>query len=120
MDCSVSKCSKLVGGGESNAMNYNSYMDEKNGPPPPNMTTNERRVIVPAGSLGTTQLAGTRACTLLGEWSQGRPVLGAGHLPGALASVVTQTWASCASQLPPSLPSETASPGVARTLSPGP
>ncbi|XP_036209310.1 Friend leukemia integration 1 transcription factor isoform X2 [Myotis myotis] len=51
VDCSVSKCSKLVGGGESNAMNYNSYMDEKNGPPPPNMTTNERRVIVPAGSL---------------------------------------------------------------------
>lgn len=51
VDCSVSKCSKLVGGGESNAMNYNSYMDEKNGPPPPNMTTNERRVIVPAGTL---------------------------------------------------------------------
>ena len=53
MDCSVSKCSKLVGGGESNPMNYNSYMDEKNGPPPPNMTTNERRVIVPAGNSRT-------------------------------------------------------------------
>lgn len=51
VDCSVSKCSKLLGAGESNAMNYNSYMDEKNGPPPPNMTTNERRVIVPAGTL---------------------------------------------------------------------
>lgn len=59
MDCSVSKCSKLVGGGESNAMNYNSYIDEKNGPPPPNMTTNERRVIVPAGTVETRLLAST-------------------------------------------------------------
>ena len=33
VDCSVSKCNKLVGGGEANPMNYNSYMDEKNGPP---------------------------------------------------------------------------------------
>lgn len=57
MDCSVSKCNKLVGGGEANPMNYNSYMDEKNGPPPPNMTTNERRVIVPAGTLGASCLA---------------------------------------------------------------
>ncbi|KAJ6650647.1 hypothetical protein lerEdw1_005418 [Lerista edwardsae] len=49
VDCSVSKCSKLVGAGtESNPLNYGTYMDEKNGPPPPNMTTNERRVIVPA------------------------------------------------------------------------
>lgn len=55
VDCSVSKCSKLVGGGESNAMNYNSYMDEKNSPPPPNMTTNERRVIVPADPTLWTQ-----------------------------------------------------------------
>ncbi|KAM8927518.1 LOW QUALITY PROTEIN: Friend leukemia integration 1 transcription factor, partial [Pelodytes ibericus] len=47
VDCSISKCSKLIGGSENNAMTYNSYMDEKNGPPP-NMTTNERRVIVPA------------------------------------------------------------------------
>ncbi|NP_001096189.1 Friend leukemia integration 1 transcription factor [Xenopus tropicalis] len=48
VDCSISKCSKLIGGSENNAVTYNSYMDEKNGPPPPNMTTNERRVIVPA------------------------------------------------------------------------
>ncbi|KAM4651785.1 Friend leukemia integration 1 transcription factor isoform 3-T3 [Discoglossus pictus] len=47
VDCSISKCSKLIAGSENNAMAYNSYMDEKNGPPP-NMTTNERRVIVPA------------------------------------------------------------------------
>ena len=66
MDCSVSKCGKLVGGGESNAMSYNSYMDEKNGPPPPNMTTNERRVIVPAGTLGASSLAATRVLSLLG------------------------------------------------------
>lgn len=50
MDCSVSKCGKLVGAGsESSPMSYSTYMDEKNGPPP-NMTTNERRVIVPAGT----------------------------------------------------------------------
>ncbi|KAJ7427983.1 transcriptional regulator ERG isoform X6 [Willisornis vidua] len=50
VDCSVNKCGKLVGAGtESNPMSYSTYMDEKNGPPP-NMTTNERRVIVPAGS----------------------------------------------------------------------
>uniref|UniRef100_H0XI77 Fli-1 proto-onco, ETS transcription factor n=1 Tax=Otolemur garnettii TaxID=30611 RepID=H0XI77_OTOGA len=55
VDCSVSKCSKLIGGGEANPMNYNSYMDEKNGPPPPNMTTNERRVIVPADPTLWTQ-----------------------------------------------------------------
>ncbi|XP_077105534.1 Friend leukemia integration 1 transcription factor isoform X1 [Ranitomeya variabilis] len=46
VDCSVNKCSKLIGS-ENNGMTYNSYMDEKN-IPPPNMTTNERRVIVPA------------------------------------------------------------------------
>ncbi|XP_069470275.1 Friend leukemia integration 1 transcription factor isoform X2 [Ambystoma mexicanum] len=44
VDCSLNKCNKL----DSNPLAYNSYMDEKNGPPPPNMTTNERRVIVPA------------------------------------------------------------------------
>ncbi|XP_031816774.1 Friend leukemia integration 1 transcription factor isoform X3 [Sarcophilus harrisii] len=54
VDCSVNKCSKLVGGNESNPMNYNTYMDEKNGPPP-NMTTNERRVIVPADPTLWTQ-----------------------------------------------------------------
>ncbi|XP_067363109.1 Friend leukemia integration 1 transcription factor isoform X8 [Channa argus] len=49
VDCSVGKCNKLVGGNDTSQMNYGSYMDEKNAPPP-NMTTNERRVIVPAGS----------------------------------------------------------------------
>lgn len=34
-------------------MSYSTYMDEKNGPPP-NMTTNERRVIVPAGTIDIT------------------------------------------------------------------
>lgn len=64
VNCSVSKCSKLVGSGESNTMNYNSYMDEKNGPPPPNMTTNERRVIVPAGTVGPAahRVLGQKAC----------------------------------------------------------
>ncbi|KFU85506.1 Friend leukemia integration 1 transcription factor, partial [Chaetura pelagica] len=55
VDCSVNKCSKLVGAGtESNPMSYSTYMDEKNGPPP-NMTTNERRVIVPADPTLWTQ-----------------------------------------------------------------
>lgn len=48
VDCSVGKCNKLVGGNDVSQMNYGSYMDEKSAPPP-NMTTNERRVIVPAG-----------------------------------------------------------------------
>lgn len=48
VDCSVGKCNKLVGGNDTSQMNYGNYMDEKNAPPP-NMTTNERRVIVPAG-----------------------------------------------------------------------
>lgn len=48
VDCSVGKCNKLVGGSDASQMNYGNYMDEKNAPPP-NMTTNERRVIVPAG-----------------------------------------------------------------------
>ncbi|KFV17647.1 Friend leukemia integration 1 transcription factor, partial [Tauraco erythrolophus] len=55
VDCSVNKCSKLVGAGtETNPMSYSTYMDEKNGPPP-NMTTNERRVIVPADPTLWTQ-----------------------------------------------------------------
>uniref|UniRef100_A0A8C5PYN3 Fli-1 proto-onco, ETS transcription factor n=1 Tax=Leptobrachium leishanense TaxID=445787 RepID=A0A8C5PYN3_9ANUR len=55
VDCSINKCSKMIGGSEGNAMTYhNSYMDEKNGPPP-NMTTNERRVIVPADPSLWTQ-----------------------------------------------------------------
>lgn len=44
VDCSLNKCNKL----DANQLGYTTYMDEKNGPPPPNMTTNERRVIVPA------------------------------------------------------------------------
>ncbi|XP_027511397.1 Friend leukemia integration 1 transcription factor isoform X1 [Corapipo altera] len=55
VDCSVNKCGKLVGAGtEPNPMSYSTYMDEKNGPPP-NMTTNERRVIVPADPTLWTQ-----------------------------------------------------------------
>ncbi|XP_022535464.2 Friend leukemia integration 1 transcription factor isoform X1 [Astyanax mexicanus] len=46
VDCSVGKCNKL-GSSDASQMGYGGYMDEKNGPPP-NMTTNERRVIVPA------------------------------------------------------------------------
>lgn len=38
----------MVGSPDSVGMNYGSYMEEKH-LPPPNMTTNERRVIVPAG-----------------------------------------------------------------------
>lgn len=44
----MGKCNKLVGGNDTSQMTYGNYMDEKNAPPP-NMTTNERRVIVPAG-----------------------------------------------------------------------
>ncbi|ROL52904.1 Friend leukemia integration 1 transcription factor [Anabarilius grahami] len=47
VDCSVGKCNKMVGGTDTSQMNYTGYMDEKCAPPP-NMTTNERRVIVPA------------------------------------------------------------------------
>ncbi|XP_076876185.1 transcriptional regulator ERG isoform X6 [Brachyhypopomus gauderio] len=46
-DCSVGK-GKMAGGGDGAPMVYSSYMEEKH-LPPPNMTTNERRVIVPAG-----------------------------------------------------------------------
>lgn len=53
MDCSVGKCNKLVGGNDTSQMTYGNYMDEKNAPPP-NMTTNERRVIVPAGKNSFT------------------------------------------------------------------
>ncbi|KAM9299147.1 Friend leukemia integration 1 transcription factor [Gastrophryne carolinensis] len=49
VDCSITKCSKLIGS-ENNGMTYSSYMDEKSAPPP-NMTTNERRVIVPADPM---------------------------------------------------------------------
>ncbi|XP_046720020.1 Friend leukemia integration 1 transcription factor isoform X4 [Silurus meridionalis] len=47
VDCSVGKCNKLVSSSETSQMGYGGYMDEKTAPPP-NMTTNERRVIVPA------------------------------------------------------------------------
>ncbi|KAJ8342499.1 hypothetical protein SKAU_G00324270 [Synaphobranchus kaupii] len=50
VDCNVGKCNKLEG----SQMGYGGYMDEKNGPPP-NMTTNERRVIVPADPSLWTQ-----------------------------------------------------------------
>uniref|UniRef100_A0A672V3V7 ETS transcription factor ERG n=1 Tax=Strigops habroptila TaxID=2489341 RepID=A0A672V3V7_STRHB len=46
-DCSVAKGGKMVSGSDTVGMNYGSYMEEKH-IPPPNMTTNERRVIVPA------------------------------------------------------------------------
>ncbi|XP_072254405.1 transcriptional regulator ERG isoform X5 [Pyxicephalus adspersus] len=46
-DCSLSKGGKMSGGSENIGMNYGSYIEEKH-IPPPNMTTNERRVIVPA------------------------------------------------------------------------
>jgi len=47
-DCSVAKGGKMVSGSDNVGMNYGNYMEEKH-VPPPNMTTNERRVIVPAG-----------------------------------------------------------------------
>ncbi|XP_035873332.1 transcriptional regulator ERG isoform X4 [Phyllostomus discolor] len=46
-ECSVAKGGKMVGSPDSVGMSYGSYMEEKH-LPPPNMTTNERRVIVPA------------------------------------------------------------------------
>lgn len=46
-ECSVSKGGKMVGSPDTVGMSYGSYMEEKH-MPPPNMTTNERRVIVPA------------------------------------------------------------------------
>ncbi|XP_006884236.1 PREDICTED: transcriptional regulator ERG-like, partial [Elephantulus edwardii] len=46
-ECSVAKGGKLVGSPDTVGMNYGSYMEEKH-IPPPNMTMNERRVIVPA------------------------------------------------------------------------
>ncbi|KAJ8792386.1 hypothetical protein J1605_019942 [Eschrichtius robustus] len=47
-ECSMAKGGKMVGSTDTVAMNYSGYMEEKH-MPPPNMTTNERRVIVPAG-----------------------------------------------------------------------
>lgn len=68
MDCSVGKCNKLVGGSDVSQMNYGSYMDEKNAPPP-NMTTNERRVIVPAGE--TSFLTSSQSAT---TWYEVQPL----------------------------------------------
>lgn len=55
-DCSVAKGGKMVSSSDSVGMNYGSYMEEKH-VPPPNMTTNERRVIVPAGQTLYTKTA---------------------------------------------------------------
>ncbi|XP_043927388.1 transcriptional regulator ERG isoform X3 [Protopterus annectens] len=53
-DCSIAKGGKMVSGSDSVPMNYGGYLEEKH-VPPPNMTTNERRVIVPADpTLWTT------------------------------------------------------------------
>nr|XP_012423519.1 PREDICTED: transcriptional regulator ERG [Odobenus rosmarus divergens] len=49
-ECSMAKGGKMVGSPDTVGMNYGSYMEEKH-MPPPNMTTNERRVIVPAAPL---------------------------------------------------------------------
>lgn len=49
VNCSVGKCNKPVSSSDASQMGYGGYMDEKTAPPP-NMTTNERRVIVPAGT----------------------------------------------------------------------
>ncbi|XP_057553328.1 transcriptional regulator ERG isoform X10 [Hippopotamus amphibius kiboko] len=46
-ECSMAKGGKMVSSPDTVGMNYGSYMEEKH-MPPPNMTTNERRVIVPA------------------------------------------------------------------------
>ncbi|XP_063080589.1 transcriptional regulator ERG isoform X4 [Cavia porcellus] len=46
-ECSVAKGGKMVSSPDTVGVNYGSYMEEKH-MPPPNMTTNERRVIVPA------------------------------------------------------------------------
>ncbi|XP_021111906.1 transcriptional regulator ERG isoform X5 [Heterocephalus glaber] len=46
-DCGVTKVGKMVGSPDTVGMSYSSYVEEKH-MPPPNMTTNERRVIVPA------------------------------------------------------------------------
>ena len=44
----MAKGGKMVGSPDAVGMSYGSYMEEKH-VPPPNMTTSERRVIVPAG-----------------------------------------------------------------------
>ncbi|XP_055470958.1 transcriptional regulator ERG isoform X4 [Psammomys obesus] len=46
-ECSVGKGGKMVGSADAVGVSYGSYMEEKH-MAPPNMTTSERRVIVPA------------------------------------------------------------------------
>ncbi|KAG8518560.1 Transcriptional regulator ERG, partial [Galemys pyrenaicus] len=46
-ECSVAKGGKMVGSPDTVGVSYGSYLEEKH-LPPPNMTTAERRVIVPA------------------------------------------------------------------------
>lgn len=53
-ECSVAKGGKMVGSPDSVGMSYGGYLEEKHAPPP-NMTTNERRVIVPAGQVLTAR-----------------------------------------------------------------
>ncbi|KAJ8403810.1 hypothetical protein AAFF_G00346780 [Aldrovandia affinis] len=45
--CNTGKTTKLPGGADGAPMSYGIYMEDKHAPPP-NMTTSERRVIVPA------------------------------------------------------------------------
>ncbi|XP_015197216.1 transcriptional regulator ERG isoform X3 [Lepisosteus oculatus] len=53
--CGLVKAGKLASGSDGGPMSYGSYMEDKH-IPPPNMTTNERRVIVPADpTLWTTE-----------------------------------------------------------------
>jgi hypothetical protein len=54
-ECSVAKGGKMVSSPDTVGMSYGNYMEEKH-IPPPNMTTNERRVIVPAGQMVTNSL----------------------------------------------------------------
>ena len=72
-ECSMAKGGKMVGSPDTVGMNYSSYMEEKH-MPPPNMTTNERRVIVPAG-----QRLGQRPRPSSGSAQLSLPALGIGH-----------------------------------------
>ncbi|KAG9348619.1 hypothetical protein JZ751_002357 [Albula glossodonta] len=60
--CNVVKAGKLPSGADGASMNYGSYMEDKHAPPP-NMTTSERRVIVPA-ACGQPMIAVTSSCHL--------------------------------------------------------
>lgn len=62
-ECSVAKGGKMVGSPDSVGMSYGGYLEEKHAPPP-NMTTNERRVIVPAGQVLTVTPPPLRPQTL--------------------------------------------------------